>query len=242
MIRQCNDCGKEYEALLSTSKYCSGTCRSRASTERTRAERTERTGFGNIPHAQKVEREEVPELKRTTLPPPPGADPASQFIIATQDKEIKRFEDLYNKERDARKELKKANEDLRDKVRQMETDKKIADATVPEKGQLQGIMESPVLQGLLPFIGPAIQEMSVAMVQRVKDRVNNPAAPAGVAGVDGQSPIGQFMAWLSGQPDDVQQYVWEVLQAFMRVNGHMELLQRLIQTRDMVLGQYMKAV
>ncbi len=199
-------------------------------------------GLGNAPGPKPVEREEVSELKRTTLPPPPGADPASQFIIATQEKEIKRFEELYNKEREARKELKKANEDLRDKVRQMETDKKIADATVPEKGQLQGIMESPVLQGLLPFIGPAIQEMSVAMVQRVKDRVNNPAAPAGVAGLDGNSPIGQFMAWLAAQPEDVQQYVWEVLQAFMSVNNQMELLQRLIQTRDNILGQYMKAV
>lgn len=226
--RNCNECGKPYEAKTTKSQYCSSTCRAMASVKRKVLK-----GLGDVTE----DTQETAPASRSVIPMPPSVDPASQFIINLQAKEIDRFESLYNEERKAKKELKKANSDLRDKIAQIEVDQKIADATRSEKSQLEGFANSPFIQGLLPFLGPAIQEMSTNMAKRVAAS-GAPKAP-GVQGLE-DSPIGQFMSWLSTQPEDVQGFVWELLQAFMQVNGSVELLQKLIQTRDLIMGPYMR--
>lgn len=230
MERNCNHCGKLYEAKKSTSQYCSSSCRGVASVKRKVLK-----DLGDVPGGS-VSEDETPAASRTAIAMPPNVDAASQFIINLQAKEIDRFESLYNEERKSKKDLKKLNGELKDKIAQIEVDQKIADATRSEKGQLEGFVNSTFMQGLMPFIGPAIQEMSTSMAKRMSAPA--PAAP-GVAGL-ADSPIGQFMSWLSGQPEDVQKYVWELLQAFMQVNGSAELLQKLVQTRDFIMGDYMR--
>lgn len=240
--RKCDECGKDFEAKKSNAKYCGSTCRSRASVRRSLgAIPDSQTAAAAPPIVRRPEDEESPEIKRQAIPTPPASDVASQFIIGLLQKEADRFEAAYNKERDVTRELRRKNEELAEKIRQADLDKRIAEAKGPEKSSLQGLMESPVIQGLLPFIGPAIQEGASALVKKATAAQQQGAAPQ-VAGLDENTPIGQFMIWLSGKPQDVQGYVLEVIQGLMSIEGDLELMQRLLQVRDHILGQYMRAV
>lgn len=220
----CDECQKPFEARKSNAHYCSSTCRSKASVRRSILNGNEQP-------------ESVPKRREIAMPTGIATDPASQFIIDSLNKEVDRFEKLYDSERTDHKAAKKLIEDLKADIQKRDTDAKIAAATVPQKSALDGFLEHPMAGQLMQHIGPAIGELSMQMVKKATAPKANGAQA--LAGAD-NSVWGQFTNWLSQQPDDVQQYVGELMMAFTQIQGA-EVLQKLYQVRELIMGQYMRA-
>lgn len=221
----CQLCNNPFTALKSNALFCSNTCRSKASVKRTLLNGTESS--------------ESSSPSRAAIPMPPGAtDPASTFIIDFLKKEVDKYEALYKEERSQRKDAKKKIDDLKEQIMKMDTDAKIAAQTAPQKGQLEGLADHPLTSKLMEHIGPALGELAMAAAR--KATASRPASPQALAGNE-DSVWGQFTTWLSRQPEDVQRYVAELMLAFTQVQGDAEVLQKLYQVREMIMGQYMRA-
>jgi hypothetical protein len=228
MERNCDECGKPYQALKKSSKYCGSTCRAIASVKR-------KITLGS---ATNDTEKENPITKRDPVQVPPNTDFAAQFVINQQAKEIDRFERLYNDERTAKKDLRKKYEELKDLLAKNEFEQKLAAAATPTKGTLEGLLEHPMAGQLLQHIGPAIGELSMNMVK--KATAAKEAVPQALGGANEDTVWGHFTEWLGQQPEDVQRYVGELMNAFTQIQG-VEVLQKLYQVRELIMGQYMRA-
>ena len=173
---------------------------------------------------------------------PPTADPASQFIIGQLQNEVSRFETLYNDERKSKKKVKKERDELRNKISEMELAAKIAEVKPPDKTTLEGLLEHPVIQGLLPHIGPAIGKLADHAANKMTAPGSPPSSPAAnLEGNDESNILAYFLNWLSSQPAEAQGYVGELLVALTRVPDGITLVQKLLQVRNLVMDDYMRA-
>ncbi len=148
--RNCDQCGKDYEYKLSTSKFCSDICRVKYSNLH-KGEKKESTSEETKP-AKVLNGLTVQQQQAL-----PSLPPAAQYIINHQEKEIKRWEDQYKEEVADHKKLREQYQALKDEIATLKTDQKIEEMAKPSG--LDGIMEHPVVVALMPHIGPSIGKL-----------------------------------------------------------------------------------
>lgn len=221
--RKCAHCSKDFEASRKDKKYCSDTCRSKASL-------TSR-GLG----ATTIEPQKPDRLEIDTRVP--GVDVRTQFVIDALTRDRDRWERQYDTVVAENKLQRDRIDEQKETITKMETDKRIADMAGPKKSTLDGLGENPMVIKLLEIAGPAIG----SALQKLSDAVPTPgAAPMQqVQGLDANNPAVAFMQWLSQQPESVQRSVIELLVALTRIQDENTLMSKLGQIENMVMGQYM---
>lgn len=188
--RNCDlpSCGKEYTYKLGSSKYCSGTCRAKASVLNGVAQPTDK----------ETTDERITSVKRTAQTPvydPSGTiiSPQAQFMINQLEKESARWEKLYEEERGKKSKVKKELEKITKELTDLQKDNAISDATKPTG--LNGIMESPGFAALAPYLGPLVQRFGERGIDLI---TGNGGKIAGAEETDVQeSPIASIATWFS---------------------------------------------
>ncbi len=183
-------CTREFENRAGK-KYCSGSCRAKASL----ASQLKLSGL-------------TPEAKTQNVGLAPIAkqqDPSSLYIINHLTEEKKRWETLYNTERESRKKLKEKNEELEKKILQMENEQRISAIENAKPSGLNGILQTEAGTKLIELCAPLIQ------------KILEPGAAAApqIAGTPGQqTPAALFEQWFNKLTLPTQQTVWRMLQQF----------------------------
>lgn len=132
-------------------------------------------------------------------------DPQSQYIINHLTEEKKRWEKLYNDEKEARKKLKEKNEELEKKILNMENETRISAIENAKPSGLNGLLSSPHADKLIELCAPLLQ------------RIMEPQQPvAQMTGTEGQqqTPAMVFQNWFVKLSLPTQQTVWRMLQSF----------------------------
>lgn len=143
-------CSKEFEPKTKRAKYCSGSCRAKNSVLR----RVEEGSLSATPKPITPKPEVT--MDRHEIPKPAGLDIHAQYVITAQEKEISRWEKAYQEERTRRKEVEKEKAKVAEELATLKTDQLIAQKSKPSG--LDGIMENPMIQAIMPHAGAAIGE------------------------------------------------------------------------------------
>jgi hypothetical protein len=181
------NCNNEFEQR-DGKKYCSGSCRAKASI-------LNRASLGNLPTMA------ANQAHSTKANFNIQSDPTSAYIISHLTGERDRWMNDFNKEREARKKLKEEKEALEKKIRDMEYEQRIAAIENAKPSGLNGLLSTPAGEKLLEAAAPLIQRMLEAQ-------------PAQIAGTNGQTPAALFEAWFSKLSMQGKQIIWDMLKIF----------------------------
>lgn len=201
-MKNCEQCGKEFEANREGKKYCSNTCRSKASILRNAGINQQSLGQAEI----------FPEKKKETKPEytpaaPTGLNPQAQYIITDLTRQRDKAEKLLEQREGTIKEKDKTIETLRAELAEIKTDQKIKSIEVEHKkpSGLDGILESP----LGPYIGQALGKLAEKLV----DSVSITGAPQLAGGEAGNTTEAatQLHNWFMAQPGEVQEIFYALI-------------------------------
>lgn len=195
--RQCNQCGKDYEYKLGSSKYCSGTCRAKASVLNG-AQVTQ-------PTTEEIEvKTSTPAPRRTEMELSPAISDQARFMIRQLEKECDRWESAFNEEKQKKSKVKEKLEKVQKELSELKQEIAIDSATAPSG--LQGIVESEGFKQLAPFIGPVIQKLG--------ERLLVPGG--GSTQIEGSaetaSPIAQISDWYNSLSEGTKSQVLSFMQ------------------------------
>jgi hypothetical protein len=195
--RSCDECGREYAYKKSDSKYCSSTCRSTAC----------RKGK-SLGSTSPMSKEEKTELKGGSLINLGTLPPHAQYIISHQEKENDRLQKRYDEALTKIETLQDEKNKLRDELATLKTDHRIEAIENAKPGGLAGLAENPVVQQLLPHIGPSLG--------RVLERFLLPAEASQMVGIEGLDEEGQqqiqlISGWFSSLPKQGQAIVYTMI-------------------------------
>ncbi len=215
MKRNCDHCGNMYEFKKSSSRYCSTTCRANASKARKLA------GLDEEP-----DNEDQGEKPIIAAPPPPptASDPASQYIISHQAREIARWEDKYKEQEKESKRLADELKASEKKIADLEMQSKIKEVAQPQKSTLEGFMEHPFMLALAPHIGPSVGKV----IERMSSIGETSPGAKMMSGAPEDTPIAKVLAPFYSAPADVQNALIELLSALGQAKAQMsevELMQ-----------------
>jgi hypothetical protein len=219
MIKQCDHCHKDFEAKRIDKRFCSTSCRSKASI-------LSRAKLGEVEASpNKSQRMEID----TNIP---GTDVRTQYVIESQKREIDRFEKQYNNEAAESKRLRDEVAALKETIVGMKTDAKIAEIEGSKKSALEGLGENPIVLKILEHAGPAIGAMAMKLVE------GNGATQ--MQGIDPSNPGVIFLQWLSQKNETVQRTVLALLQGMANIQDENMLMMKLGQIENLVMGDYMR--
>lgn len=188
-------CGKQFEGRKGK-VYCSSTCRSKASIMRTLSgivdnEKPEAAGnTNNEQQTNKTDQHRSPIKITGTISPI-----EAQLLL----KEADRWESAYKEKKASLKKAKEQIENLRHELAEIKSEQKLKSIEDEYKkpSGLDGILESPLGQQLMPHIGPVLG--------RLLERAVDAGTAPGVAGTDGGQPLGVLIAqYIASLPEDVQ--------------------------------------
>lgn len=248
MEKNCQNptCAKTFEAsrFHPDQKYCSKKCKD--------THRPKLKGMGNVQPSEATSNEQR-ETKTATaktdteqpvkyeIPRIGINDPAAAFIIEQLKLERTRWETSYKEQREAKKAAQQKVEALEKQIAKMESDAAIEKASKP--GGLDGLLENPGFQSLVPFIGPLVQQLG----EKVVAMATTKPVPVVAEQMAGAPPINdafvQFQGWFLAQNPEVQKNIWEMLEAFKTVGdtrGENELLSTILQIQNFHLSQYVR--
>lgn len=196
--RNCDECGKEYQYKLETSKYCSGSCRAKAS------QKSKGLGEVDTRTAPVAKRPELPKRLHYDIPTEISA--SAQFIIDQLKKDVDRWEKATNERESELKDKTKEVEKLRTELAEIKTDQRIAEQTAP--GGLSGLMDSPGFQTLIEKIGPGLGVLS----EKIANWMSAPTGNQIAGPPNANDPIAQFTQWLQSLDEENRILVWKLFQ------------------------------
>lgn len=197
--RNCDHCKKEYQYKLGSSKYCSGTCRAKASV---------------LNGAQLVRPEVVTDEESRISPAPvraslelsPAISDQARFMIRQLEKECDRWEAAFKEEKEKKSKVKKTLEKVEKELSELKQEIAIDSATAPSG--LQGIVESEGFKQLAPFIGPVLQKLGERLLVPGE---GNSAQMEG-AGENNSSPISGISEWFNSLSDSTKTQILSFMQ------------------------------
>lgn len=207
----CMYCGGEFNSVTRKARFCSDLCRNRYYRQKASGAEQKQlngtgpaNGIGTVPEVpQPAPRS--PVIKETFSQATGDLSPAAQLMFQMLKKEAERWEDAYNKERDARKKLKEVNEQLRQKLAEIQTDIKIKEIESKKPSGLNGFLENPLVQQLAPHVGQALG--------KVIERLMTPALEGATSGQP-DAQVTEIINWIGELPQDDRDAIYEILSAF----------------------------
>jgi hypothetical protein len=221
MIKHCEHCTKDFEAKRTDKRFCSASCRSKASI-------ISRAHLGETPGSAAPAKPARMELDTKI----PGTDVRTQYVIDSLTREVDRFEKQYNSETAESKRLRDEVASLKEIIVGMKTDAKIAEIEGTKKSALEGLGENPIVLKILEHAGPAIGAMAMKLVE-------GNAAPQ-MQGIDPSNPGVIFLQWLSQKNEAVQRSVLALLQGMEQIQDENILMMKLGQIQSLVMGDHMR--
>lgn len=191
-------------------------------------------------HTKKVEKQGDEPVKYD-IPRIGITDPAAAFIIDQLKQERTRWETSYKEQREAKKAAQQKVADLEKQIAKMESEAAIKLASRPSG--LDGLLENPGFQSLLPFIGPLVQRIGEKVVDMATQQPAPIVAEQMAGAPQANEAFVQFQSWFLAQTPEVQKNIWEMLEAFKTVGdtrGENELLSTILQIQNFHLSQYVR--
>lgn len=231
--RICDECGKGYTALTAKSKYCSGRCRKRA-------ERKTLKGIGsdnkpdtimNAPQSTElIEKPEKEKKFRALRPKFNNLPPDVSIGVMLLEKEVDRFERMYDEERAKRKKIQSKYEELKERT----TQEKHAQALAGIEAAKPDIMER-VMTGLAQ-LPPQILEGIGPAIGRLMNKVVPPEGVAGqLQGGDIDPMTKELLTWMASQPEQTRELLFGVIAILMGMEPD-KLSSTLVQIMNVLKG------
>lgn len=190
--RKCEECGKDYKAMLRHSKFCSNVCR---------AAWNRKNGNKKIAEgAQQQDVKQTSSLPAAIVSPAiTGLPPHLQIAVDLLKNEARRWEKSYD---DAASKLEKANDRIKELEKKM-SDKEHEVALQGIENQKPDVIDR-VLNGLSNMPAPIVEQFA-PLIGRLGSLLV-PSGAAAVQGVQGQldEPQIQFINWINGLPPETQ--------------------------------------
>jgi endogenous inhibitor of DNA gyrase (YacG/DUF329 family) len=209
--KKCEHCGNDH-TRGKKSRFCSDRCKN--------------AWHRNNPRASMNDRKDNEEEENYSLPVLQsekvvltGIDPKAQYIIQDQARQIRELKQQYLIEKQKRSKAKDKNYQLEKELMQLRNDHALEQIENKKPSTLEGLAASPLMQELMPFIGPALGQLASGVVARV----TGGASPGGMQGVEGQldaeaqSQLIEINNWYSKIAPEEQASVYDVMTTFTRL-------------------------
>lgn len=229
---KCLHCGNDFNSVTRKAKFCSDACRNRYYREQQSAAAAQVKHLngtsspinGTVPEPP-APAPMSPVIKETFAQATAALTPAAQLMFEMLKKEAQRWEDAYNKERDARKKLKEVNEQLRNELAEIKTDIKIKEIESKKPSGLNGFLENPLVRELAPHVGQALG--------KIIERMMTPGALEGTAGqLDAQ--VNEIITWIGALPESDRNNLYEILTAFASAQSDQARSQMIERIKNLV--------
>lgn len=192
--RHCDECGKEYEYRLKTSRFCSDICRVNADKKK-KSMLQPATTFPPVamPPKTPLNMEGLAGLQQVFYAIPPHA----QMMIDHYRGEVSRWENNFNEEKKKRESAEQQYKELKDSTERADKPK-----------GLQGFVQQnqEICKELITHFGPTLA--------KIMER-NAPAQIAGAPAVDENAKA--FLEWLPKASPDVQTQFWLLIQSLSQL-------------------------
>jgi hypothetical protein len=216
-------CGTLFTPTDSKHKYCSDKCRAKASSMR-RSPLGEAAAPGSVVQAQAISVKSLPpSLQKSDIAIPSNGEisASAMFIIDNLKEQRNDWKTEYSELRKKFEDLQREKESIDKQFDSYKRDKEIETVKNEKPAGLKGFMDSGVLQQLLPFVGPALGELSMAVARKAAQANSQPMIDNGNGeagsevvvqqGVTGVSAFDTFMQKLT---PDTQQDMWHLINYF----------------------------
>lgn len=221
--KACEECGTEFDVKKGGARFCSDTCRSRAFRKGKRS-----VLQADEPSARPA-RNDAPTHSTQIVTSMAALPPHAQYIINQQEREITRWEKLYDEERTKRKALEEKNQTLKDQLKDME-----------HKQALNGIESAK--PDLIDRLAGILQTLPPPVIEGIAMRFLNtgPGLPQLTGGTDGQldadvqNKVIQFNQWFAGLAKPLQDGVYTLMVKLANAPSE-EALQQTITKMQSVL-------
>lgn len=214
--RNCEWCDKPFVSAKPDAKFCSASCKNSASRKRVRERQRSTLGVEKQMFTPTV----IDAPLAATLDVPPHA----KFIIAQQEKELKRWEENYKKELEKRESAEAKVLDLKEQIKDMQ-----------HKQALAGIEEAKpdFLEKLSGFVPESIRERFLGAIA---DKLLAPGPMAGAGQLDNeaQQQLSQITNWFTAIPKEAQTMVYVILDAFAQNQDAAALIETLKHVHNLL--------
>lgn len=209
MSRKCAypPCSVELDGSRPNKKYCCGSHRSMHSVLR---------NHGNLGAMDDEIEKDLPEKKSASVSSKKSVfetDSMSElpvharFMIRQLEKEVDRWEKLYNEQKVTAQKFLEKKDAIQKELDELKNEEKIR--TLSKPSGLDGIMQSPLIEQLMPHIGPSLGKY----LDRMIEAQGTPKAIAGIENLDEQtrSMMENMMKWFATLDVPTQKNIYMLL-------------------------------